>query len=48
MIEKVKCINCGYNFGYFEIVIGEAKCPRCGQINKIRYPTKGRVHKAHR
>lgn len=25
-----------------EIVKGEIKCPRCGKVNKVTYPDKGK------
>lgn len=47
-IVKIKCRHCGQTLLFVERVKGEIKCPRCGKMNEIEYPAKGRVHKTHR
>ena len=44
-IVKIKCSTCGQTLMFAEIAKGEIKCPRCKELNKIDYNTKGRVKK---
>lgn len=34
-LNPYRCTDCGKLLGYFVMVIGEIKCPRCKELNTI-------------